>query len=119
MRIIVTFLALISTTFAQQPQLIWEDQFDLSGRVDQARSVVLTNDKAVALGAGAISSNELDLILRVYDNTGALAWSASAPLSGGFLTNVFVSQMCNMIFAIGMAPDMTVGGSGGDFLVKA
>jgi glucose dehydrogenase len=96
--------------------LLWQDQFDLAGRADQARSVAVSSHRAVAIGVGSTVNGGVDLVVRAYDTTtGTLAWRDQTPLASGIITNVVIDDLGQSVFGGGYVQ----GGDGIDFLVRA
>jgi PQQ-like domain len=115
-------LLLTSSALGQtKVDLLWEDQFDLAGSIDQARGVAVSSTRAVAIGVGGTATQGVDLLVRAYDTqTGDMVWQDQAPLSAGYITGVVLDELDSKVFCAGYAPDSSgAGDSGADFLVRA
>ena len=104
-----------SIVSAREP-LIWEDQFDLAGRPDQAFGITVSSRMAVAIGVGGTALGGTDLLMRAYNvRTGTLEWHDQRPLASGVMTKVVIDDVANKVFGAGYAAN----GPGTDFLVRA
>jgi PQQ-like domain len=122
MKVLAIFLLLTASALGQtRVDLLWEDQFDLAGSIDQARAVAVSSTRAVAIGVGGTATQGVDLLVRAYDTeTGAMVWQDQAPLSAGYITGVALDELDDKVFCAGYAPDSSgAGDSGADFLVRA
>jgi len=117
MKFALIFLLLSGSAWGQTSfDFLWEDQFNLAGRTDEARAIAVSSTRAVAIGVGSTMNEGIDLLVRAYDTkTGTLAWRDQAPLSAGYITNVVIDELDDNVFGAGYAPD----GSGADILVRA
>ena len=117
MKFALIFLLLAGSAWGQTSfDFLWEDQFNLAGRADEARAIAVSSTRAVAIGVGSTMNDGIDLLVRAYDTkTGTLAWRDQAPLSAGYITNVVIDELDDKVFGAGYAPD----GSGADILVRA
>jgi len=116
--LLLTVVLLISNARAlgDGDPLLWQDQFDLAGRTDQARSIAVSRHRAVAIGVGSTVDGGVDLLVRAYDTvTGTLEWRDQTPLASGFITNVVIDDLRHSVFGAGYV----AGGQGIDFLVRA
>jgi glucose dehydrogenase len=96
--------------------LTWQDQFDLAGGTDQARSIAISSHRAVAIGVGRTVNGGVDLLVRAYDTaTGTLEWRDQAPLASGIITTVVIDDLGRRVFGAGYAQ----GGQDTDTLVRA
>jgi len=112
----VGFLVLSATAVGDGDRLLWQDQFDLAGGTDQARSIAMSRQRAVAIGVGSTVNGGVDLVVRAYDTaTGTLEWRDQAPLASGIITTVVVDDLGQRVFGAGYAQ----GGEGTDILVRA
>ena len=97
-------------------ELLWEDQFDLAGKTDQARAVAVSHNRVIALGVGESAAGGIDLLVRAYDpGTGTLVWWDQSPLAPTALTTVVIDDLGQRVFAAGYSRD----NGGADFLVRA
>jgi len=116
----LTMAALLSlpmeSLISARDRLIWEDQFDLAERSDQAFGITVSSRMAVAIGVGGTASGGLDLLMRAYNvKTGTLEWQDQRPLASGIMTKVVIDDVANRVFGAGYAAN----GPGTDFLVRA
>ena len=122
MKVPAIFLLLTASALGQtRVDFLWEDQFDLAGRIDQARGVAVSSTRAVAIGVGGTATQGVDLLVRAYDTeTGTMVWQDQAPLSAGYITGVVIDELDDKVFGAGYAPDSSgAGDSGADILVRA
>jgi len=111
----VECLLLSALAYAGDP-LIWEDQFDLGGKFDQARGIAVSGRQAVVIGIGQTATGEVAMLVRAYESaTGMLEWHDQTPIALGFITNVVIAGFGDEVFGAGyLAQDQ-----GTDFLVRA
>jgi glucose dehydrogenase len=112
----VGFLVLSLRAVGDGDSLRWQDQFDLAGGTDQARSIAISSHRAVAIGVGSTVNGGVDLLVRAYDTaTGTFEWRDQSPLASGIITTVVIDDLGQRVFGAGYAQ----GGEGTDILVRA
>jgi hypothetical protein len=97
--------------------LVWQDFYDFEGNVDQARGIVVSQNRVYAVGFGRHADGDDDIVVRAYDaNTGVPLWTDTFDGAGhsDFATKIAV--LGPRVFVAGWAAD-ALGNT--DFLVRA
>ena len=64
--------------------LLWQDQFDLTGGEDIARAVAVGNDRVFVVGSAQNAAGNRDFVVRAYDaKSGSLIWKDVVDVAGG------------------------------------
>ena len=114
LRLVVSLMLLSGTALAQS--LVWQDQFNLAGGLDQARALTVAGNTVVGVGPAVNASGGTDMLVRAYDgHTGTLTWSDSTPLVGGIITRVLADQTSGIVFTVGYSSL----GTSTDFITRA
>jgi putative pyrroloquinoline-quinone binding quinoprotein len=120
LRLVVSLVLLSGTAMGQS--LVWQDQFNLAGGLDQARALTVSNNTVVAAGPAVNASGGIDMLVRAYNgHTGTLTWSDSTPLVAGIITKVLADQTSGIVFAVGYAAATPAASAPGesDFITRA
>ena len=100
--------------------LLWSDQYDLAGSVDQAWAVHISGTQAIIAGQGY--DGDYEWIVRSYDlATGTLSWDDVYDRSGGSDSARDVTSLGNTVYVAGFSQEAGTGapGSHTDATVRA
>ena len=102
---------------AQTGDLLWGDQFDLTGSDDEARAVAVGGSGVFAVGFGIAANGKLDFLVRAYDaQTGDVLWQDQFDKAGNSDQALNVTVGGGKVFAVGVGE---TAGNDGDFVVRA
>jgi hypothetical protein len=97
--------------------LVWQDFYDLDGLVDQARGIVVSQNRVYAVGFGRRPVLNDDIVVRAYDaGTGVPLWTDTFDQAGGSDFSTRIAALGPRVFVAGYAAD-ALGNT--DFLVRA
>jgi hypothetical protein len=97
--------------------MIWQDFYDFEGEVDQARGIVVSQNRVYAVGFGRHADLDDDIIVRAYDaGTGVPLWTDTFDRAGGSDFSTKLAVLGPRVFVAGYASD---GLGDTDFLVRA
>lgn len=101
-------------------EILWQDQYDISGSGDDARAITAASGFVFAVGGGWNTANNTDALVRIYDAaTGVLQWQDQFNKNDGSDYAEAVAVKGGQLYVAGRSQEVGIPGTHSDLLIRA
>lgn len=101
---ILLFMVFTSSAVFGQDRLLWEQRFDITGGIDIARAVTVSQRTVVLVGTSSSASTDMT-VRGLNKRTGKIQWSQQSSLASGINTAVYATKSQGIVYTAGYSPD--------------